>query len=398
MLRNFGILFILAFAFFLALPIYAQKNSIIDERDITPVVIRVAILRNVESLRITIWGPYEIVIPQTKEVIESARSIRNKLVIPTQGGIKLADKEYNVDRLRIIPLENSNIYINNRCFRGHIDIIKQKDLKLVIVNRINIEEYLYGVLYHEISNKWPQEALKAQAVIARTFALYQAMMNKDMDYDVTSDIYSQMYGGKTSEKFTATKAVNKTKAQVLTYNNKVFPTYYHATCGGVTEDAKNLWNINLPPLSSTKCNFCDKSPHFYWKKEIPVSDIIDKLNKKGFAISDIKDIVIASYNSSGRIEKLNIQTSNGTLEISGKDFRQVIGPNIIRSNNFKVSVTDDMVGFEGTGWGHGVGFCQWGAYFMSRRGYTYDQILSFYYPGASISKINMEGSYEIIRF
>jgi stage II sporulation protein D len=208
--------------------------------------------------------------------------------------------------------------------------------------------------------------------------------NKSCDFDATSDIYSQVYGGKTSERARTNKAVEETKGMVLTYKGNIFPTYYHATCAGKTEDASILWDIDIAPLKGITCNFCKDSPHFRWHAVLPLGEIEDKINRAGYKIKNIKDILILNRDASSRITNLQIITNQNDKEISAKDFRNAIGPNLIRSTNFNLRVVNRDAVFEGLGWGHGVGMCQWGAYFMAKQGYTFEQILQYYYPGCQL--------------
>jgi stage II sporulation protein D len=254
---------------------------------------------------------------------------------------------------------------------------------------VPLEEYLYGVMYHEVSPRWPMESLKAQAIAARTFALYQAIQNKDQPFDLRNDIYSQVYGGKTSEKWATNKAIDLTRGQVLTYDKKVFPANFHATCAGSTEDASSLWYIDIPPLDGGKCDFCASSPHYKWSKEISFWALCEKMKDNGYRVGKIISADVLSRNKSGRVEKMEIKDDEGTsVVISGKDFRQMLGPNDIRSTKFNISQKWDNLIFDGLGWGHGVGLCQWGAFGMAAKGKKVDEILRYYYPGSEITTID----------
>jgi stage II sporulation protein D len=243
-------------------------------------------------------------------------------------------------------------------------------------------------LYHEASHYWPDEVLKAQAIICRTYALYQTQENKSKDYDVTSDIYSQVYGGRTSERYRLNRAVQQTTGLVLTYKGNLFPAFYHACCGGHTEDATVVWNLDLPPLKGLVCPFCKDSPHFNWHNILALDEISAKLRKALLGSgAKIKDIQIVGRNNSGRVAAIKLIYAANSAEILAKDFRNIIGPNLIKSTNFSVSVEDGQAIFEGLGWGHGVGFCQWGGYFMAKNGSSYEQILKYYYPGVDVSTL-----------
>jgi len=241
------------------------------------------------------------------------------------------------------------------------------------------------VLYHEVSHHWPMEALKAQAVAARTYALY-SINPAGKPYDVTNDIYSQVYGGKSSERYRTDLAVEHTRGQVLTYNGRLIPAYFHATCGGMTEDAHELWNVDdIPPLRGVPCSFCQNSPHMHWKKNFRLKNIQDALNLHGYKVGSIKEISIVDKDRSERINHLKITQKNGQdLVIRGKDFRDLMGPNVIMSNNYEITMRGYYVDLAGKGWGHGVGMCQWGALGMARQQFNYKQILAYYYPQAAL--------------
>lgn len=347
--------------------------------------IRVAIIQDTVSFNLGISGFYEITDLSGNKVLSSGRNLKTA-VTSYKEGILLGGKNFDTDKLSVKTGYPAAIIINGRKFRGQIQLIKKENAHLLVVNRIDLENYVKGILYHESSHYWPIEALRAQAIACRTYALYQIQENSLKDYDATSDIYSQVYGGRTSERYRTNRAVDETGGLILTYQGKIFPAYYHATCAGHTEDASLLWNTNILPLKGVACNFCQDSPHFKWHNVLSQEEVKDKLIEAGYPIKDIKDIVIMGRNISGRITNLKIVTGKEGISIPAKDFRNLLGPNIIRSTNFNVRLVNHDIVFEGYGWGHGVGLCQWGAYFMAKQGYNYKQILEYYYPQAKVSK------------
>jgi len=243
-------------------------------------------------------------------------------------------------------------------------------------------------LYHEVSDKWPLDAICAQAVAARTYALYAMEQFAARDYDVTNDIYSQVYGGRGAERYRTNLAVKRTKGEVLTYQGKIFPAFFHANSGGVTEDAKELWGIDLPPLrGGVESPFSVNSPHYRWTRNFRLKDIQDKLIASGYNVGLIQEIRVVERNKSGRVRRLEVVDRDGkVLPLEGKQFREILGPNVLRSNKYNIEMKGWYVDFVGHGWGHGVGLCQWGAYNMARMRYSYKQILSFYYPGSDLTK------------
>lgn len=346
--------------------------------------VRVAVMIDAPEINLKIKGDYYIYALPILEPIKERTTLKNVTIKPSYSGVLMGSEEFKIYGVKIKTDRTADISINGRRFRGEIDIIRTENLKLLVINHLDIEDYISGVLYHEVSHRWPMEALKAQAIAARTFAIYKSLESAGKDYDLRSDIYSQVYGGKTSEKFRTNRAVEKTAGKILVYEKEILPAYYHATCGGHTEDASLLWNTNLAPLKGKPCEYCKDSPHFSWVKEIPLTFIEEKLNKNGYKIKDIIKIETPSRDASGRTETVNIISSLGIEKIPAHKFRLILDPNIIRSTNFTVTVREDKAIFNGKGWGHGVGMCQWGAYYMAKKGLKAEDILRFYYPGAKI--------------
>ena len=347
--------------------------------------VRVAVLKDAKTFNLSIAGGFKVFALYTGEELQTSRRLKRSKVAPLSRGLKIGSDVFPIVGVKIIPDKDASIYINKRRFRGEIDIIREKDLQLLVVNRLDVEDYIRGVLYHEISHRWPLEAIKAQAVAARTYAYYQTIVNKEKDYDVTPDIYSQVYGGKTSEKLRTNIAVDRTLGEVLFYKGDILPAFFHATCAGHTEDASNLWKVDLIPLKGVPCEFCRRAPHYRWKRNLRLKDIQDKLNKAGYDIWLIENIEVVERNKSKRIITIKITDRlEKSITISGKDSRLLVGPNTIRSNNYSVVMKGYYVDFLGYGWGHGVGLCQWGAYFMSRKGMKYKEILNYYYPHTKI--------------
>ncbi len=345
--------------------------------------LRVRVLHGRKSIELTIKGAYSLYDLDAGAAIGTYRRARGTAVRPAAGGISVDGLDTGAGSLRIAPERGSYVYLGDRPFRGRVDITRTEDGSLSAINHVGVEDYLKGVLYHEVSHWWPMEALKAQAIAARTYALYQRSGRAGKDFDLTNDIYSQVYGGRVSEKWRTNRAVEFTRGIVLKYNGRIFPAYYHATCGGHTEDSSNLWDIKMPPLKGVKSGFCRVSPHYYWECAIPFKEVTWMLRKAGYPASMITGVSLAGRNSSGRVEDMVFKGVRG-CELPAKDFRMIAGPNKIRSTNFTISAEGDKFLFKGRGWGHGVGMCQWGAYFLSKKGYRAEDILRHFYPQAYV--------------
>jgi len=351
-------------------------------------MVRVCVARQRDEIYLSVKGRHTIETLHTGEIMEaSIWSMRKCRVSPTNSGIQVSKKNYPVFGIRIVPMMGANIYVNKRRFRGILDIIRTEEMKLTVINHVDVEDYLYGVLYYEMPHYWPTEALKAQAIAARTFAMYRKEERKTADYDVTSDAYSQVYGGKSGENWRSVRAVKLTKGKVLKYKGKIVPAYYHSVCGGHTEDANALWNVDSPCLKGKSCRFCRGAPYYKWKAMYSYKQIEEKLNNYGIKCKDVSYIASGPRDKSGRVKMIKIRDTDGVREIPANEFRLALGGLMLKSTKFALKITRKGIIFRGRGWGHGVGMCQWGAFGMAKRGSSHRRILEFYYPGAKIEEL-----------
>lgn len=270
--------------------------------------------------------------------------------------------------------------INGNTYNGTL-LIKPAT-KTQIIEVLPLEEYLYGVLPYEMSYSWPLEALKAQAVAARTYTLKSIENTQNNPFDLYSDTRSQMYKGSAKVYDSVKKAVDETKGQVLKYNKKLFYTYYHANCGGHTDTPPWLSSA-VKPLHGAKCGYCNHGAGATWKHTLS-KDTVNNFLKKNKIPGTIKRVSVASKLSSGRTKDLKIKTTKTTKTIPCNTFRVGIG-----STKFKSCFITGISGltFSGKGYGHGGGLCQEGAKGMAEAGKKYKDILKQYYPGANLEKI-----------
>lgn len=278
------------------------------------------------------------------------------------------------------------IKVNGKCYRGKIEVLKDRS-GLLIVNELDLEDYLVGLINQEISSKWPIEAVKAQAVVARTYALYQKKAKKDPRYDLESTVTSQVYGGSDSEDVPAFLAVKETEGEVALYNGELIQALYHSSCGGETESSRDMWGKDFPYLKRIKDPYCTEAPNYFWQYNITSKELSDKLRRQNGRIGDVVSLSILNRSGSGRVTRVLVRHSRGSFELAGKDFREAIGLDKIRSTYFTVKrMKGDSFYFAGSGGGHGVGMCQWGAKGMAEKGHTYKEILNWYYPGITIRR------------
>jgi stage II sporulation protein D len=351
------------------------------------VEVRVLILESASQLTISSSGPFELLGSNGAGFLGQYLPYERVLISSKSGGWKMGDEEYYGNSLRVETLPSFFVQVNDHTYRGKLEIHKERGKGLQAVNVLNLEDYLRGVIKQEISTKWPMEALKVQAVVARTFALRQALDNPQQIFHLKSTTDSQMYGGADGEDLRSDLAVRATADEVLTQNGKAIPTFYHAACGGHTEDAADLWSFNHSALRGVPCSYCPFYPVYLWQASIRGEEIRRALARWGYQIGEVEAIVPLQRSKTHRILSLEIQHTLGRTAMEGKRFRQCIGYDLIRSTNFTVKRENGGFAFQGKGWGHGVGLCQWGAKGMADRAFTYEEILEYYYPGTHLSRI-----------
>lgn len=285
----------------------------------------------------------------------------------------------------ILDSKGSAISINGKRYRGRVEVVRNKQA-LLIIDELNLEDYLVGLINQEISSRWPLESVKAQAVVARTYALYQKKMKKDARYDLESTVTSQVYSGIDSEDEMALRAVKETEGEVALYGGEVIQAMYHSSCGGETEASEDMWGRRIPYLKRIKDPYCTEAPNYFWQYKIGLREIGDRLKRLNSQIGEIKSVYVQKRSRSGRVISVAIKHSGGTSEMSGKDFREALGFENLRSTNFTVKPNGESLHFAGSGGGHGVGMCQWGAKGMAEDGKSYKEILKLYYPGITIRR------------
>lgn len=338
------------------------------------------------ALTVAVKGDYRILSMPEGKLLKQGTGLPKSKIQTDRAGIRFNKQVLAAKGLRIVPAKDGDLYVEGRRFRGSMDILRASNGGLYAINRLDLEGYLCGVLHHEVGVWWPAEALKAQAVAARTYALYQIRVSRGREYDVYSGTRSQVYGGSTNERRRTNQAVMDTRGQVLTHTGRVFPAYFHATCAGRTAGARELWSIDLEPIGGgVECGYCRYSPHFNWKITLPLSDLEEKLAQHDRPVGRILTIEPVTQTPSGRVGRIRFTGTEGEAEVAAKDFRVWVGGDKIRSTSFQLTLKDDRIQIEGRGWGHGVGMCQWGALGQALMGRKYREMLSFYYPGSTLS-------------
>ncbi len=266
---------------------------------------------------------------------------------------------------------------------GHLEITA-RDEHLLIVNVVDLEAYVAGVVSSEVNPDWHEELLRTQAVAARTYVLYKKLENAAQPFDVYASVQDQVYTGRQKVNRAVLDAVNRTRGQVLTYEGRPIFAVYSSTTAGPTEDAVNVWAKDLPYLKGVACPFDRKSPWYEWRATIPFDVVEARLKEEGYPIGWLATLTPYGMTAAGRVKDMRILHSRGELVITGQEFRRILGYAKVRSTRFSIERIDRHVVFAGKGAGHGVGLCQWGAKEMAELGYPYQSILRYYYPGTEI--------------
>jgi stage II sporulation protein D len=266
---------------------------------------------------------------------------------------------------------------------GLIQLIR-RGKGLLLVNQVDLEEYVKGVVPAEVNSAWHLEMLKVQAVATRTYALYQHMLSSTRDYDVMAGIQDQVYRGRQGIDARVVEAVESTRGLVVTYQGAPIYAAFSSTAAGITEDAMIVWSKDLPYLKGVECPFDIESPYYQWKASLKIETLEKNLRQQGFAVGTISAITPLAYSRAGRVATIRIVHSSGELTLRGEDLRKAVGYTVVPSTQFAVkSVGQDIV-FSGYGAGHAVGLCQWGAKELAELGYSFSSILSYYYPGTEL--------------
>ncbi len=341
--------------------------------------IRVAIVKS--ASKVTVDGDGLLVTNETGEALVLSFPA---IVKPVKEGLLVEGKLYRV----LTFSASSAVYVNNKPYRGLAEL-SVADKGILVVNQLPLEEYLVGLINCEISSAWPIEAVKAQAVIARTYALNRKMARINSPYHLESSVIDQVYEGCLIEDSRSRRAVIETEGEVLTFGGSIIQAFYHSSCGGRTEASENVWGASLPYLKGVDCQYCLTSQTATtWEYKIQLKEIEERLVSYGHKVSGLYDIKPGAINSRGRLKQVALLTSKGASTVSGEQFRKAVGYGVIKSTRFTLKNSKNEITFSGSGNGHGVGLCQWGAKQRALDGFGCGEILSYYYPGTELKKLS----------
>ena len=313
-----------------------------------------------------------------------------KPVIADKGGLKIGDERFP-RKVRLDPMgDGKHILVNGHPYRGAVVIVADGKGRLTVINELDLEDYVRSVVPAEMPHSWPLEALKAQAVVARSYAVANRDRFGKEGYDLCATAACQVYEGVQSEKPSTDKAVDATRGQVLTFKDKPVSAVFHSCCGGRTDDAKDVWRSGpIPYLRGVRARWCrQECPFYQWKADISDDDLSRRLRAAGHDVGRVQSLRIVSRTGAGRAYEVRVIGSSAAATLQANAFRLIVGSRLLRSTFWTgLSVSGHVWRFNGKGWGHGVGLCQWCAKITAGQGYKYKEILTYFYRNTKVKEL-----------
>ncbi len=394
--------------------------------------VRVRIAPSAKQIRLRVDAGYVLVDANGQEPLPDGRlpdgrgSGWTTVAAPSAKTIRFGEDLLETDKIEIIPHVNGAVWLailkNGRWspparYFGSLTVAARDERRLCVLNEVDIESYVACVVAREVWPGFHEEALRAQAVVARTYVLYRMQHRQDRPFDVSDDEASQVYtgivGGRIAER--AWSAAEYTRGIVCTILNpspdrngagregavrrsshRLFPTYYSAACGGVTQSEAAFGGTEpIQPLTGgIKCDYCRIAPGetYRWEpRSLPVAEVERRLQAGDGRLADLRRIVtieVAARHASGRPLRLRLRDSAGAFyEMPVERFRGLVGSSVLPSTDCEILVEGQTVHFRGgKGFGHGVGLCQWGMQGQALLGRKAGEVLRHYYPGARLAR------------
>lgn len=342
----------------------------------TTPVIRVLLTDAAKTLQISVPGQFSISAGNLK--VLSGDELEKTLVTFANNEIIVGNIVRTQNPITISPVRVP-VNINGQNYRGSVTLRVDKG-RMVLLNNVDLEGYVCGVVPAEMYVYWPAAALEAQAIAARTYAVTRIEAKRGDIFDVYATTHDQKYSGFDKEDDRTTAAVTATAGKILKWRGKPFVAYYHSTCAGLTADAKLLFNNESAPLKGgVQCSYCSESPRYKWQKKISLIE-----TRKLLGVNDLAGLGAENITLDGRVGRVMLHRRTGQpVAMPALTFRSKLG---LGSTRFEISAAAADFIIKGYGFGHGVGLCQWGAYGMAKVGKQCDEILKKYYPGSEIVK------------
>lgn len=330
-----------------------------------------------ESIRVLIY--------RGEAPVAIERSGRHRRFAPAPGGIR-------VDGGPIVAAwqsEREGLWrVRGLWLRGALEVLRT-ERGLAVVNAVPLEDYVIGALGGEMPASWSREALRAQAVVSRTYALHQRAAHRARDHDVEAGTLSQVYVGAEIAPPSLRAAVRDTRCEILTHaGGRPILAAFHSASGGRTASSLEVWGREIPYLVSVEVEGEDDSPDTYWRAAVSRTTLGRALSAAGYEIGRAEGVEILERSPSGRVARLLIEGTGGEITLSGRELRAALGESTLKSTVFELRPTSEGFLFVGSGSGHGVGMSQWGARGLAERGAGYREILEKFYPGTRLERLD----------
>ncbi len=355
------------------------------------------------ELTLAVDGPYRLQPVGSKQVLGRGERLAPAAVSVSETGFRIGSRQLSVARLEVVPQKPASIWVDGHRYRGRLRLFRVGRQSMLAVNVVPLEDYLASVVDSEMPRSFPDEARKAQAVAARTYALWcRERSNDESAFDLDATTASQKYLGVeyiaedgrrlAGESADSRRIVAQTAGVVCTYRGRLFPAWYSAVCGGRTTFGEELTDETAPPLTSVPCTWCRDASRYRWKVRLD-RDVFERRLRELFGSDDeppfasLKQIRLRATQP-GRLPRFEFNVGDGLKhELSGDELRRHLVEARLPSPHFTVRLEGDSVTFTGRGHGHGVGLCQWGARGQALAGRSFTQILAYYYPGCRIVRL-----------
>lgn len=341
--------------------------------------------RGEETMRITVGESVSVVVVEAEALVAGddvedptyvALSQKQARLTASVGQLVLDGQNTGTQVMRLRAGSAAGwVTANRSSLRGDV-VVRAQGSKLNVVNVLPLEDYLVGVLGSEMPPSFPEEALKAQAIAARTYALKKKIDGYGQPAHLGNSVISQVYGGLKAESPRTRAAVELTRGEVLTYQLQPIEAYFHSSCGGRTESGLPALNRDVPYLTAVDCP-CGKLPSSRWTLTVNRRELDSALR------SNVEALKVSGRSSTGRVGR--VQWGRGSLDAIS--LRERLGYGRLKSLSFDVEPTREGWQFTGKGFGHGAGLCQWGAKLLAEQGWDYRRILAHYYPGTEIQTL-----------
>ena len=357
--------------------------------------VRISLYRDQEQVGISGRG-LSVFDGEKGRVLASWKGLKQAILRPQSGWVAVFHRGRRLARAQQVFIEaRETVSVRKRAYQGRIEVFASES-GLDLQNRLPLETYLLGIVGSEMNVEWPIEALKAQAVAARTYAMHRrlTMRAANKPYDLESSVISQVYTGTSRITPRVVEAVKTTRGVVLAFQHDLVEALFHSTCGGRTNAADTVFSRPVRYLKPRRCEWCQGSRFYRWVVDVPMREASRLIEASRLLRGRMVDMERAPGEEKvslvyRRIErnKSRRQTVVGTKKLRPSTVRRALGYRRVPSNRFSVEKKGAILRFRGRGFGHGVGMCQWGAFGMAKEGRSFADILSHYYRGAELKRL-----------